>query len=433
MENYINENQDVSNLVAPSSMGIQDQVLTNLTQELITASNEKNSLIRNNQGKSPYLKSLNIRIENLNKTIAENIRTLLVNSEIAINEVDNRITGIEREIRSLPMAERKMVGIERKYNINDAIYTFLLEKRAEAHIAKASNLPETEIIEPTRRIGIAFPKTKFNYALAIILGIFLPASILLIKFSLNDTINSHSDLEQMVDIPILGKVHHADPEKDISLFDSTINQRAAESFRGLRTNLNFFQSDKPNKIILISSAQVGEGKSFVAKNLAQALAYNNQRTLLLDFDMRKKTDYFNVGEISKTGISNYLIGENTLEEIIEHTKIDNLQLINSGSIPPNPVELISNGKLSHLIEILSANYDRIIIDTPPIGLLSDGYLLTNYAHLNLIVIREKVTKTPLFIEMMKEIESKNLNNIALISNDVTEDKGKNYYNYKKQT
>jgi len=430
LNDYIKANSDVSNLVAPSSMGIQDDVLTNLTQELIRASNEKNNLVMNNQGKSPYIKSLNIRIENLKLSIAENIRSLIGNTQVAIEDINQRLRGAEQEVRSLPMAQRKLIGIERKYNINDAIYTFLLEKRAEAHIAKASNLSDVDIIEPARWVGTAFPKKKFNLALAVILGLFFPAGFYLVKFALNDTINSSEDLEAITNLPLLGKVFRSKTGDKVH-DEKSDNVISAESFRGLRTSLDFFKSGKQKRIILISSSTSGEGKSFVAQNLAHSLSLNKHRTLLVDLDLRKKGDYFEWQKGDETGMSQYLIGEADFNEIIYPSGIVDYDFVPSGVIPPNPVELISLPSMGEFLRLASTQYQTVILDSPPMGLLTDGYLLTGFADINMIVVREGYTQKPVFVEMLKEMESRNLKDIGLVFNDVCSEKRKDYYGYQK--
>jgi capsular exopolysaccharide synthesis family protein len=430
LNNYINANSDVSNLMAPSSMGIQDPVLSNLTQELIRTSNEKNNLVMNNQGKSPYIKSLNVRIENLKRSIAENIRSLMGNTEVAIEDINQRLMSAERVVRSLPSAQRKLVGIERKYNINDAIYTFLLEKRAEAHIAKASNMSNVEVIEPSRVVGTAFPKKKFNLALAVIVGLFFPAGFYLVKFAMNDTINSGEDLEVITDLPVLGKVFRAE-SGIVGLSEKTDPTISAESFRGLRTSLDFFKSSKYNRVVLISSTTAGEGKSFVAKNLAHSMSLNKHRTLLVDLDLRKVSDFFDWQKGDEKGMSHYLIGEASISEIIYPTGISDFDFVPSGVIPPNPAELISLPVLADFIKQVTTMYQTVILDSPPIGLLTDAYLLIGFADINLIVVREGVTQKPVFVEMLKEMEGKNLKDVGLVYNDVNIEKRKGYYNYNK--
>lgn len=167
INDYFEKNKDISDLIAPSAMGIEDPLLNNLIQELSRLNAERSSLIDNKQEKSPYVKTLTVKIDNLKKTIEENIKYVLNTTSITLNDVNQRISNLNREINALPTTERELVGIERKFNLNDAIYTFLLEKRAEAQIARASNLPDSEITEPAKMVGRApiFPKTKINFIL----------------------------------------------------------------------------------------------------------------------------------------------------------------------------------------------------------------------------------------------------------------------------
>jgi capsular exopolysaccharide synthesis family protein len=201
----------------------------------------------------------------------------------------------------------------------------------------------------------------------------------------------------------------------------------AESFRSARTSMQFFQKGKPKQKILITSSMSGDGKSFIAINLAAAYSYYGKRTLLLEFDLRnpKLADYF---DLQKTkSLSSYLINDARLEDIIQKTNVKNLDVICAGEIPPNPVELIASDNTRNLLEILQNIYDYIIIDTPPIGVVTDSYLLMDYSDANLFVVRLNYTNKRFFISLIKDLQQKEIPNIGLLVNDDVEKTSSVYY------
>jgi tyrosine-protein kinase Etk/Wzc len=417
--NYLAKNDDFSNMVVPSTMGIPDQMLNNLTSELIKAQAQRSNLIENKQGRNPLVKKLDIQIENLKKTISENIAAVRQTTDITIDEMNKRIGRIESQISRLPKTQRQLGGIERKYRLNDAIYNYLLEKRAEAKITKASNLPDDVIIEPASQVGSGpiSPNTKRNYAIALVLGFAIPFVFLMIKSALNTRIETQENIERLTDIPVLGKILHNNRKTNNVVFEyptSTI----AESYRALRTNIDFYLVHGGHKkIILVTSCIEGEGKSFNALNIAMSYAQLGRKTMLLDFDLRKPTPYFNKKEESSVGLSSFLIDQALLKEIVIQSPHEKLDYICSGPIPPNPAELLALEKAENLIAVLKEQYDYIIIDTPPLAQVTDGFLLMEKADIKIIVVRCNYSKKNIFSIIMKDLRQKHINNVCIVLND----------------
>lgn len=413
------KNDDYSDMIVPSSMGIQDQMLNNVTTELISAQAQRANLIENKQGRNPLVKKLDIKIENLKKTISENISAVRQTTDITIDEMNKRIGRIEGQISRLPKTQRQLGGIERKYRLNDAIYNYLLEKRAEAKITKASNLPDDVIIEPAAQVGSSpiSPNNKKNYAIALIMGFAIPFGFLMVKSALNTKIVTQDTIERLTDIPVLGKILHNSKKTNNVVFEfptSTI----AESYRALRTNIDFYLvKGGHKKIILVTSCIEGEGKSFNALNLAMSYAQLGRRTILLDFDLRKPTPYFNKKEESSSGLSSYLIDQASLKEITINSPHPKMDYICSGPIPPNPAELLALEKAENLIDILKEQYDYIIIDTPPLAQVTDGFLLMEKADIKIIVTRYNYSKKSIFSIIMKDLRQKNIGNVCIVLND----------------
>jgi tyrosine-protein kinase Etk/Wzc len=416
---YLSKNDDYSNMVVPSTMGIPDQMLNNLTSELIKAQAQRSNLIENKQGRNPLVKKLDIQIENLKKTISENISAVRQTTDITIDEMNKRIGRIESQISRMPKTQRQLGGIERKYRLNDAIYNYLLEKRAEAKITKASNLPDDVIIEPASQVGSApiAPNTKRNYAIALIFGLAIPFGFLMLRSALNTKIETQDNIERLTEIPVLGKIMHNNKKTNNVVFEYPTSA-IAESYRALRTNLDFYLiKGGHKKIILVTSCIEGEGKSFNALNVAMSYAQLGRKTILLDFDLRKPTPYFNKKEESSVGLSSFLIGQASFKDIIIQSPNEKLDYICSGPIPPNPVELLALEKAENLLESLKEHYDYIIIDTPPLAQVTDGFLLMEKADIKIIVVRYNYSKKSIFSIIMKDLKQKNIGNVCIVLND----------------
>jgi len=425
---YLSKNDDFSNMMVPASIGIQDPILNNLMSELISAQAQRSNLIANKQEKNPLVKKLDIQIANIKKTITDNISAVKQTTNISLDEMNKRIGRIETQISNLPKTQRQLGGIERKYRLNDAIYNYLLEKRAEAKITKASNLPDDIIIEPAMNLGPVSPNPKKNYALAFILGLGIPFSFLFVKKTLSTKLEPQENLEKLTQVPIAGKImHNSRKTKNVMFEHPTSN--ISESFRALRTNLDFYTIGGRNKVIMVTSSTEGEGKSFVALNLAMSYAQLGRKTILLDFDLRKNSSYFSEDSAASDGISSVLIQKVTLDAIIKKSPHENLDYAPSGAIPPNPAELLANDETHLMINHLKKVYDIVIIDTPPLAQVTDGYLLIKEAEIKVLVVRYNYSSKKIFSLIMKDLMHKKVDNLCIVANDNRSNEDQYGYGY----
>ena len=424
---------DENQIVTPASMGVADQVLNSLVEELATAQSQLDILIKNNQERNPMVNRLRIQIRNLKSTISENIASAERANDMAISEMQNRLEQLDTRISRLPATQIQLGGIERTFNLNDAIYNYLLEKQAEAKITKASNLSDIVVIEPAHQVGGSpvSPKYMFNYLIALVMGFTLPVLILIFKMLFKTTISEQEDIEHITNATILGKVFHYNNRKEQNVFVSSPGNKIAENFRTMRTNLNFVLGGGASaKTILVSSCVSGEGKTFSALNIAAAYAQIGKRTLLINFDLRNSQSIIKNADNSN-GLSMFLSNEADLDEVIQKSYFKSLDVINAGTVPPNPLELMENERTNTLFNFLKENYDYIIIDTPPMAQVSDAFTLIQYADLNLIIVRYNVTKKKLLRLVLGELKNKNINNVYIVLNDnklVSEQMGYGYYN-----
>jgi tyrosine-protein kinase Etk/Wzc len=410
------KNDNYSNLMLPASIGIQDPLLNNIMSDLITAQAQRSNLIENNQERNPLVQKLGIQIENLKKTISENITSVARTTNISIEEMNKRIKRIETEISRLPGTQRQLGNIERKYRLNDAIYNYLLEKHAEAKITKASNMPDDIVVEPAMVLGQVSPNRRKNYLIAFVLGLALPFGFLLMKSTLNNKIQAQDDIAHFTDAPVLGKIIHNRFKTNNVMFEFP-KSNIAESFRALRTNLDFYVRGGHKKVIMVTSCLENEGKSFVALNLAMSYAQLGRRTILLDFDLRKPKVYFKEYEKSQEGLSSYMINKTNLEDIKVKSPHENLDYIPAGILPPNPVELIALEQTEKLITMLKTDYDIILLDTTPLAQVTDAYLLIGLAEVKIVITRQNFTLKKAFSVIMKDLLLKNISNVCIVIND----------------
>jgi len=438
---YVSEllvEDNFSNMMLPASIGISDPLLNNMMSELISAQAQRSNLIENNQERNPLVQKLFIQIETLKKTISENVSAFSKSTSISIDEMSKRIRKIENEINRLPSTQRKLGTIERKFRLDDAIYNYLMEKHAEAKITQASNMPDDIVIEPAKMEGTGpiSPNKQLNYLIALILGIAVPFSFVMIKNALNTRIESQEDIEKYTKAPVLGKIMHS-RYKTNNVMHEFPKSNLAESFRAFRTNLDFYVRGDQKKVILLTSSIEHEGKSFVALNLAMSYAQLGRNTVLVDVDLRKTKNYFMEDDGEREGLSSYMIDSIKLDEIILDSPNEKLDYIPSGILPPNPVELLALDKTKTLIASLREKYDIIVLDSPPLAQVTDAYLLMDLANIKVIITRQSYTLKNVFALVIKDLSQKNIGKFCIVLNDnrIYHDQygyGYGYYNNEKR-
>lgn len=426
---YINSKNLKNDIIAPSIIGINDGTLNNLVLQLNELSAEKNSIAYGSTNKNPAIEMFDNQMSNIINLITENINSTLISSNLALENLNNRIRKVDQEIRKLPVTEKKLINIQRKFSLNDEIYTFLLQKRAETGIAEASHTSENKILDYSRGDNgkLLSPKKRLNFIIAIIIALLIPLILIVIFDFFDNKIHERKEIERKTDIPIIAEIGHNNKTSDLVVYDYP-RASISESFRKLRTNLKYALLNKEEgpKVIAVTSTISGEGKTFTAINTASVIAALDKKTVILGLDLRKPTLHKYFDYENENGVSEYLTGEKTYSEIIRETKIKNLSVILAGAIPPNPAELIELSGMSDLISKLKEDYDYIILDTPPIALVTDALLLSSLVDINLYVIRQNYSNTSV-IEFINEIKSKNNINLNIIINDINLS---GYYSYK---
>lgn len=435
------ENSDFNSIIAPASIGIEDPLLNASIVELKQLNSQKVALSYTASEKSKELAILNLQIENLKKTLTENVKNIIESSKIALGDINKRIAEVRYVLNKLPENERNLVNIQRKFDFSDNLYNYLLQKRAEAGIAKASSMPENEILDQARMIGDepVSPKKLPIYIIAVFFSLLVPLSLIVIQDFFDDKIKDTDQLDKLTSIPLLGSISR-NSNDDVTILNSP-QSGLAESFRGLRVNMQFLGAEEDNRIIGFTSTISGEGKTFCSFNLGLILATSGKKTVIVGADLRKpklgeqfdKIKYKNGNNNGKSqdnlGLSSYLINQADLEDIIQKSQISDLDVITSGSIPPNPTVLLESSKFAKLLDELKDIYDYIIVDAPPLGLVADYFIIKRYTDINIYVVRQDYSRVKFIEDIDKIYQAKKLNNLSVILNDVKKSKSAYGYGY----
>ena len=423
LQNYIQEQIDnPENLAAPSTMGINDPLLNKLVIDLVTLSQTKASQVVTLTEQHPTIIKMEEQIITYKRTLLESTNNLISNARMSIAEINKRIVNTEMELSNLPLKQRLLLSFQRKFELNQSTYNYLMQRRAEAQIVKASNTPDNEIIDEARidRTVKISPRTSTNYLIALILGLLIPALYLFLKDFFNVYITDRKDVEKLTSFPIIGQIIESSSKDPLVVVNSP-KSPIAESFRSVRTNVEYITQGKSKSIILVTGDSQNIGKTFNSINIASIYALFGKKTILLGFDMRKPKIFKEFGVNNNIGLSTYLSNKDSLDDIIQASgKIPNLDIITSGPIPPNPAELIASAKCDELFEKLQETYDYIIIDTPPLGLVTDAFLLMRHSDVNLYVVRQNVTNKNIFGNIIKDIESRGLK-VSIVLNGIKQE------------
>lgn len=428
---YLGKSVDAKQLIAPSVVGIEDLSLNNMVMALSELYNKRQVLTFSAKEDNPSLLMIDKEITQTNSRLKENLRNLITNAEVLNNSLQNQKNQITSQLHQLPKKEQDLINYQRRFDLTNTIYTFLLQKRSEIDIALAGATPEVQVIdaarmETTELLGLS---SMSKIMIGLIFGLALPGIYLFGVNFFSNTIESQEDIERNTLLPILGNVIHSRTKSDTPVYDNP-RSGIAESYRSIRTNLQFVLTDANKKVVSVHSTNPGEGKSFSSVNLATILAMNDKKVALIGADMRKARLHKIFDLPNEHGLSTYLSGQDNLKDIIFATMIDNLSVILAGPVPPNPSELIDKPQMPTLLKQLSTQFDYVIIDNAPVSLVTDGLLMGRYADLNVFILRYGVSKIDQIKYINQIAENKILNNINLVINDIEGSGfgyGKNYY------
>lgn len=428
LEEYLNQDDNDIPL-APSSLNIQDATLVSLISTFNEMQLRKRRLLQTTPSSNPLVVDINEQSSNLKANILENLKNVKRGLTITQNNLQNSSRRFQSQIQKVPTLERGLTEINRQQSTKQGLYLYLLQKREEEALSVAAPLSNARIIDAGRAGNYPVSPNKTSiYLGAALFGLFLPFCFIYVKKSLNTKIQSEEDIKEKTDAPILGTIAHNDQKNEI-IAKKENNALIVELFRLIRFNLKFAGgSDKKHKVILITSGNKGDGKTFFSINLAISLAATGKKIALLSFDLRSPalTDFLDM-DYDK-GITNYLI-DNALniEDLLKpYPEIENLFIVPSGPVPPNAGELILSEKVGDLIEGLKNDFDYILIDSAPVGKVADSLALYPYIDSTIYIVRQNFTSKDDFEIFDDFYRNKKLKNPMIVLNDSILSKDKEY-------
>lgn len=414
--NYITSNDDITNL-APTSLGIPDPLLVELITNLQALQAKRKSVSYGVKNDAPAVKVLDQQISENRAALIENVKSIQKRLNTTRDALNVQISKYEESIKQVPEMERELLGIKRNFEVNQNIYTYLLQKKAETSIAKATAVSDNRILDTAALADEPVePNKKIIAGIILLLTLLIPTVVISSKSLLRNTVLNRDDISLYTEVPLIGVVGHSSDTSNLVVAKRP-KSAIAEAFRTIRTNLQYFGKEEGCKTILITSSVGGEGKSFVTLNLAGIIAMQQQKVVVIGLDLRKPKLFQDFGWKNDLGASNYLVGANKIGDIIRKTDNPYLDIILSGPTPPNPAELLSKPQMAEMLAELKKSYDFIIIDTPPIGVVSDAFLLINQSDVNLYVVRQGYSRLE-FLKTLEELyEEGKIPNASIVLND----------------
>jgi capsular exopolysaccharide synthesis family protein len=416
-------------IVSPSTASIIDPALNNLIMNLNELSNQLILAEASASEINPTVKALKMQRQTTLSVIRENVKNLIKTTEIQKQDKELQIKEMERRLNSLPKSERQLVNIQRRFNLNDNLYVYLLEQKAEAGIAKASTKSSAAILDSAMSYEETQPKKLLNYILGLFFGFTIPLIAILLKEYFTTSVQSPNEVEKKLNLSLLSTIPLSHHTTDM-VVEHKPKSMVAEGFRTLRSNISYMMEKQKNQTIMFTSFTSGDGKTFNAINMSILMARSGYKTILLGLDLRKPKIFGSFGLTNELGVSNLLVENKTLEEVLHHTSVKNLDFISAGPIPPNPNELILRPTFGELIQSLKNAYDYIIIDSPPLGLVSDALEIAKISDINIFVIRHQQTPKKA-LEYLEILQKKDIiNKLGVLYNGLDFEKSSAYgYGY----
>lgn len=437
IKEYLTDPKKNTDLI-PANTGISDMNIENQINLYNTAKLKRDRLIDDSSDQNPVVEELNNTLRATKQSIIRAVDNMIVSLNVKRDDAQSREQRAQNRVASIPTKERQMLSIERQQKIKEALYLFLLNRREENALSQAMADNNARVIDSAEggNAPIA-PNRNRILLLGILIGIALPGATFLLILFMDTRVHSRKDIEGMVSVPYLGEIpfdrehirRSSEKRTDVAVNEQG-NDIVSEAFRILRTNMAFLsRKDKPVQVITFTSFNVGAGKTFISQNLAMSLSYTKKRVIMVDLDIRKGTLSHHLGK-HKAGVTNYLSDTSIrVDDIIQHT--EGYDWIPSGTVAPNPAELLMDERLDELIAELRTRYDYIIADNVPVGLIADATIANRIADLTIFVVRAGKLDRRQLPDIEQLYQEKKLKNMALVLNgaDLRRGYGYGYYGY----
>lgn len=418
--------------IIPANIGLSDNGLSTLIGQYNEMLTERKRLLRTSSESNPAVINLDTSLEATRKNIQTSVASVLKGLEITRNDLNREAAQFASRISNAPQQEKELLSISRQQEIKASLYLMLLQKREENAITLAATANNGRMVEEPLAGGVVSPKGKMFYLIALILGLGIPVAVIYLRNLLRFKIESRADIENITDVPVVGDIPLTDTERHPIVVQENRNGLMEEVFRSVRTNVQYMLGEG-QKVILFTSTTSGEGKSFNAGNLACSFAFMGKKVVIVGLDIRKP-GLNKVFEIShkERGITQYLADpkHTDLLSLCQPSSISpNLFILPGGTVPPNPTELVARKSLDHALEILKEHFDYVILDTAPIGMVTDTQLIARVADLSVYVCRADYTHKSDY-ELINDLKRENkLPNLCTLINAIDMDQRKNGYYY----
>ncbi|MFT7880522.1 MAG: polysaccharide biosynthesis tyrosine autokinase [Sulfurimonas sp.] len=414
-----------------ANLSLSDPSLSAMIKKLQDTIIEKKLLSEDYTEMYPGVVKLTRMISELKKGISSTVKNLKASTKEKRELLEHSIAKYRATLEKLPADERMFGQLQRKFVVNEKIYSYLLEKRSETEMVKAATVSNNRVIDHALHPVFPIkPKRKLIVLVGLILGLILGVAVAFLREFLDNRIKEEEEITKRTSLPLLGTIPHIKEgeEDEIKVFSSP-KSGISEAFRNLRTNLQFMSFEQESLLIATTSTISGEGKTTVSVNLGAIMSMAGKKTVVLNLDMRKPTLHERFGvEIGK-GLSSLLAGKTMLKDVIQPTQYENLDVITSGPIPPNPSELIQGPMMEKVLDKLKEVYDVVILDTPPIGLVTDARTLMSYADISLYIFRANLSKKEYIQNLERITELHDIPGLGLVLNDVKKGTGSYGYGY----
>ncbi|MFT4153397.1 GumC family protein [Parafilimonas sp.] len=418
--------------VMPTTAPIQDAAFVQTLEKYNTLQLQRQGYLQNSTEQNPNVKSIDIQLSQLRGDLLSMMSTFKKGVATEQNELQNRNNQVAGSIKKVPTKERIYIDYTRKQNVVQQLYLYLLQTREQTEVSKSSNIGPIRIIDEVKRGPMPFfPTWVILIPCAVFLGLLVPSVVIFLKELLNTRVITTNDITNATYVPVVADINHNKDRKSIVVSKDGRSQ-VAEQFRALRTNLHFLLPGVSDKTVLVTSSMGGEGKSFVAVNLAAAIALSGRKALVMELDLRRPHIYSILGANNSEGFSNYILSDINVKDILRPTSLHpDCYYIGPGTLPSNPAELLAHDdRVKQLFDEVRPEFDYIIVDCAPVGLVTDALLLRNYVDTALYVVRQRFTYKKQVNLIQGLANEKKFKNISIVFNDIKRVPGYGYtYGY----
>lgn len=424
----LEKNPNIQTFELISLMPTTDQLAMSIINKIQLLDDQKEQALSSKTPNSFQIKTLNTQIEKQRKVLIDLLKANIQRLTGKRNILNDKLKSYQKEeFGNNSLSDLDYLKLKRIYDINVGYYNKLLEKKAEYMINQAGSVSQNIILQsaiiPTDPIS---PSKRMIILIAILISLFISLSFIVLRYLIYNEITSVDEIQNYTEAKVLGIIPLYKSKLPVSqlLIDIKPNSVFTESFRACRASIEFMQVEKKQNIISVSSTISGEGKTFFAINLAGIFALQNKRIVLVDMDLRRPRIHIGFNTDNSKGVSTILIGKNKIEDCIKKSKLQFLDYITAGPVPPNPSELISSSNFNTFLNTLSSIYDYVIIDTPPLGLVSDALIVFKQSHYPIYVIKSHFSKRSFLYNVNHLMDDKKINNLMVLINAFDYEKSK---------